>query len=247
MTTAYGPILARLYDQHWSDYAQKVAPLLHGFFQTLPAFSISPSVLDLGCGTGQLALHFLEAACPVTGLDLSEDMLFWARRNCHRFIADGQAEFFHADIRGFDLGKTYGLVAATYNTLNHLAPRDLPGCFQSTAKALAEGGIVLLDLDTGSGLKEWGDEETGEGPYGSIHVRRRFAAEDGIGRMAVEGIYGSEKFQETVVNHVHPVKHCLELLETSGLKKAYAALANDLGRPLRDPESEKRVFLVARK
>jgi hypothetical protein len=63
--------------------------------------------------------------------------------------------------------------------------------------------------------------------------------------MEVSGRYGPEDFRETVANWAHPVEFCLETLRSSGFKDAYAARADDLGKPLVDPEREKRVFLVA--
>ena len=46
-----------------------------------PSFS-PKSVLDFGCGTGRLVIPLAEIADYVLGLDVSESMLWEARKNC---------------------------------------------------------------------------------------------------------------------------------------------------------------------
>jgi SAM-dependent methyltransferase len=243
----YGPILSRLYDRFWSTYARNAAPILREFFEKQNVYISYPAVLDLGCGTGQLAFHFLESGCTVTGLDLSADMLFWARRNCLPHLKSGRAAFYQVDIRSFRLDQAFGLALSTYNTLNHLPPEDHLGCFRSTFSCLVPGGWVLFDLNTKRGLREWGDEETREGPNGPLTVHRSFDDAANRGRMEVEGRWGQEVFSETVLNYARPVEDALHDLRSAGFGSAYAALADDLDKPISDPEVEKRIFLVGTK
>src|SRR5262245_58452648 len=58
-------------------------------------------VLEIGCGTGNLASRLIEKGFGYTGLDLSEDMLAIARKNYP------QGEFVKGDMRTFDLSQKF--------------------------------------------------------------------------------------------------------------------------------------------
>lgn len=239
--------LAGYYDPYWSDYARQVALPLRSFFGEQHVFARDPGVLDLGCGTGHLALHFLSTGCPVTGFDLSAGMLRRSRLNCRKFVLEGAAHFERRDIRRFDPPGRFGMVLSTYNTLNHLRARDLPSCFASSFGCLAEGGWLLFDLNTRFGFSRWHDAESRAIPGGTLRVERSFDVSRGIGRLRVEGRDGVEVFRGSILNHAHAVRDCLAALAETGFRGAYAARVDDLRRPLRDPESEPRIFLVAEK
>src|ERR1700690_3738889 len=99
----YDETFAKFYDRYFGDYAEKASPVLLRFFASKPEAGIYPRVLDLGCGTGRLSLHFLEAGYAVTGLDLSPHMMAIAEARCGRHRVSGRAQFLPADISGFRL------------------------------------------------------------------------------------------------------------------------------------------------
>ena len=72
------------------------------------------------CGSGLLAASFLAHDYPVTGLDLSSQMLAYARANTATFTATGQAAYLQADAARYALAPRFGLAVATYDALNHL-------------------------------------------------------------------------------------------------------------------------------
>ena len=90
---AYGAGFARVYNLRWSGFARQVAPLILEYFEVSPFAAANKRVLDLCCGTGQLALYFLEKGYRVVGIDLSEHMLRYARENTLAYIVSGQAKF----------------------------------------------------------------------------------------------------------------------------------------------------------
>lgn len=100
---AYNANFAKVYNLRWGGFAQNVAPLIRSFYETKPISQVHRTVLDLCCGTGQLAVLFLEAGYRVVGLDLSEHMLVYARENASRFLDGGQARFVQGDARHFAL------------------------------------------------------------------------------------------------------------------------------------------------
>jgi SAM-dependent methyltransferase len=243
----YGPHLAQVYEMHWSRYAQNAAPTLREYFESLTVSRQVPALLDLGCGTGHLALHFLEAGCSVTGFDTSEDMLRHSRLRCRRYGLSGQANFIHQDIRAFTTNLPFGMVVSTYNTLNHLTFSDLESCFRSSRNALAPGGQALFDLNTVRGFAEWRDEEKLSNPTGFLRVARSFDADASRGCLAIEGHDGTDYFQEVIENYSYRVMDCLELLSKTGFKNVRAARVDDLKKALQNPENENRIFLVGEK
>jgi SAM-dependent methyltransferase len=117
---AYGRVFARVYNLKWAGFAQRIAPKLLEYYARSAIGSVNRCVLDLCCGTGQIALYFLEHGCQVTGIDLSEHMLDYARENARAYLAGGQARFIQADASRLALAERFGLVVSTFDALNHL-------------------------------------------------------------------------------------------------------------------------------
>jgi predicted TPR repeat methyltransferase len=82
----YGEVFAKFYDRYFCGYVESAAPVLLRFMSSQSVSGKNPRVLDLGCGTGRLALRFLEAGYPITGLDLSSPMLALAMARCARYL-----------------------------------------------------------------------------------------------------------------------------------------------------------------
>jgi SAM-dependent methyltransferase len=95
-------------------------------------------VLELGCGTGRLTKPLAAMGFDVTGLDNDPEMLQWS--------APG-VTLVEGDMRAFDLGATFPLVAIPYNSLQLLP--DAAGrtdCFASVARHLAPEGLLALEV-----------------------------------------------------------------------------------------------------
>ncbi len=98
------------------------------------------SLLDIGCGGGKNVFN-LKRNYHVTGLDLSPPMLELARQ------LNPECEFVHADMRTFDLGRTFDAVllddAITYMTTR----ADLRSAFASAWRHLNPGGVMVVNPD----------------------------------------------------------------------------------------------------
>jgi SAM-dependent methyltransferase len=94
-------------------------------------------VLDLGCGTGRVALHLARRGHRVVGLDLEPGFLAALRER-----ADGLAvETVAADARCFELGRRVPLALAPMQTLQLLDDAaDRAACLRSVADHLEPGG-----------------------------------------------------------------------------------------------------------
>lgn len=155
--TAYAGTAALRYNTFESrptGFARTIAPRLAAFYEERSIVDINPAVLDIGCGTGQLASYLLDVGIPVTGIDPSKAMIDHAYRNNAGHVSAGLARFHVMDGAELDLPDTYGLAVATFNTLNHFPSHQrLNSCLKRIFEALDPGGCFLFDIDTLHGLE----------------------------------------------------------------------------------------------
>ncbi len=249
---AYTRNFARVYNVKWSNYAKQVAPLILNFYRSTPIGQTNKSLLDLCCGTGNLALHFLENGFTVVGIDLSEHMLHYAKENTSRYCESGQATFIQADASNFTLSEHFGLVVSTYDSLNHLdGVEALRNCFRCVYAVC--DGYFIFDLNTRTGLKRWNSIQVDESSEDAFVVTRGFY--DGESDRAWTKITGFvkapddsyERFEETVFNAVYEMEGVKEALLEVGWSDVFFARIQSLSTPLDEPEKEPRVFVVVRK
>ena len=131
---------AELYDRLFPADEQAV-----DFYRVAAADRHGGSVLELGCGTGRKLVPIASDGHPCVGLELSSDMLAEAQRKAD---ARGvEVEWVQADMRDFDLGRTFDLVLIAANSLLHLhAADDLVSCFRSVRRHLAPGARLVFDV-----------------------------------------------------------------------------------------------------
>ena len=140
---------AWLFDREWGSFGVELFPALnrlaHGRIPT------KAKVLDLCCGTGQLAKLLSESGYRVTAIDGSVEMIRLAESRAP------QAEFLLADARNFHLPPVFKAVFCTFDSLNHLMSSvELKAALQNIWDCLAVGGIFLFDLNTEEAyLKQW--------------------------------------------------------------------------------------------
>ena len=110
------------------------------------------SVLDLGCGTGQLAAALADGRS-VTGVDPAPAMLDVARRR-----AGGQTvDWVEADARTVRLGRSFDLVILTGHAFQvFLTPEDRKAVLRTIGAHLAPGGRFIFDTRNPA-VEEWLD------------------------------------------------------------------------------------------
>ncbi|MBN1642252.1 MAG: class I SAM-dependent methyltransferase [Anaerolineae bacterium] len=250
---AYGPAFARVYNERWAFFAERVAPAIRAFYESTPGGADDRTLLDVCCGTGQLAAHLLAHGYRVTGIDLSPHMLRYARQNTAPYVARGAARFFEADAASFTVDGSFGLAVSTFDSLNHLPDREaLRGCFGSVFALLRAGGFFVFDLNTRAGLRRWNGINVRD-MHDALIIDRGVYDED-AGRAWVritgfvrtqDGLY--ERFDQTAYNTAFDMAWVREALLSGGWRSVYFSQAEDLGMPIPSPESQDRVFVVARK
>jgi len=105
-------------------------------------------VLELGCGTGRVALPLARAGVTLVGIDRSASMLARARRRVARARLAGRVRLIRGDIRHLPFpAASFPTVLAPYGVLQSLLrERDLAATLASVHGVLQRGGTFGLEL-----------------------------------------------------------------------------------------------------
>ena len=140
MPTLPNPLdaIAPFYDLDLEGYADDVA-LYTDLAEEYPG-----TVLELGCGTGRVALALATAGYEVVAVDSSRAMLDRARTK----DAAARVRWIDGDIRELDLARRFALVLAPLGVLQHLATTDeVVTTLEVIARHLESDGIAVIDVE----------------------------------------------------------------------------------------------------
>ena len=179
--------------------------------------------LDLGCGTGTLAVLMAEAGWTVIGLDLSEAMLAQAKQKA---LEAGQAvELVQQDMRDFWIEGPVNLVTSFYDTLNHLLfAEDLESTFRGVARTLRPGGLFVFDVNSEATFRQvWGGiTHFIDTPKASTVYRTTYDAEMRLAKGQLTGFLRRgehyEKFEEEIIERYWPPEEIETHLAAAGLR-----------------------------
>jgi SAM-dependent methyltransferase len=105
------------------------------------------SVLELGCGTGNLAKRIHDAGYDYIGIDLFDEMLTIAKSTAPK------ARFHQADARNFKLDEKQDCVIITGRSISYLTSNiDLIDTFTCISNNLKIGGLLMFDAIDASKL-----------------------------------------------------------------------------------------------
>jgi predicted RNA methylase len=107
---------APFYDLGWSGFAERYAEFLCACLASRGR--TQARILDLGCGTGTLAITLAKASHTVHGLDASASMIRIAREKAE---ATPTVQFSVQRIEDFSADGEFHLVISTFGTLNYLS------------------------------------------------------------------------------------------------------------------------------
>lgn len=192
--------LARFYDLGMEGFDEDI-----NLYQALAQRNSQP-VLELGSGTGRIALALAQSGHRVIGLDRSLAMLMIARR---RAIAGPNLRlaFVRADMRRFAFSVRFGLILIPLDGLLHLCTSaELLACLRCASAHLARAGRLVIDL-AAPGSAGWEDWSPGARPVVPVWSRR----EPEGGRLTK---YSS--FTADASTQMHEVMEIYERTEPSG-------------------------------
>ena len=135
---------ADTYGERWADVYDDE----HGFMDSAPVIALLAELangqptLELGIGTGRVALPLRELGVDIRGLDASPSMV--ARLRLKR--GGDVIEVAFGDMASADLGGPYGLIFVVFNTFFALLTQELQiQCFRNVAAALLPGGRFVTE------------------------------------------------------------------------------------------------------
>lgn len=188
------------------------------------------SVLELGCGTGTLALEVQERADEITpdpggfeylGTDASPAMIEVARMKAARLGADmGNLRFQVDDFLSAPEGSA-DVVLLLYDGLNYLLEETaVAALLDSIARALRPGGIAIVDQSTPANSIANEAHFDDEGEFGDFRYERRSRFDEGqrlhitVFNITVAG----ERYVEEHVQRAYDVGEVRSLIEASALE-----------------------------
>jgi len=134
--------IADIYDFSYEDFTEDIE-----FYENL-AQSVDGVLLELGVGSGRVAVPLAQAGYDVVGTDTSPSMLEQAQRRLKAAgKLKGSLELLPGDMTSFDLGREFGMVFVAANTFQHLlTTEDQLACLQRARRHLSPGGIFAMSV-----------------------------------------------------------------------------------------------------
>lgn len=134
--------VARYYDAENADLVED-----------LPAYELlverfGAPVLEIGCGTGRVALYLARNGARVVGVDPSEAMLERARRHAAEFsLPAGRLEWQPAEAASLDLDERFKLAILAFGTFQHLlTAEEQIAALTRIAAHLTPGAGIAIDM-----------------------------------------------------------------------------------------------------
>jgi SAM-dependent methyltransferase len=240
--SVYDPFAA-IYDRHWgSMFFDAARQGIRDVF--LPLLTPKARILDLCCGTGQLAHWLCGCGFRVTGLDGSSEMIRHARRNAP------QAEFVVEDARAFQLPEAFDAVVSAFDSLNHLPDEDaLLRVFANVHEALTGGGLFFFDMNMDEGFRaSWNEQYSSVSRDQVFFTRAHYNSRTRIGKTSVTLFRPSGRAWQR--EDLEIVEYCYDEGVVRGLlaKAGFGAVAvYDGSADLGMPRGEGRLFFLTAK
>ncbi|HLQ70736.1 MAG TPA: class I SAM-dependent methyltransferase [Bacillota bacterium] len=103
------------------------------------------SVLDIGCGTGQITNRLAESGYHMVGVDSSEEMLSYAETKAHD--RNLSVQWIHQDVRYLEGLSSFDAVISYCDVMNYITTKEgLQLAFGNIYSALNNGGIFIFDV-----------------------------------------------------------------------------------------------------
>lgn len=208
----YDRLIEQDYEK-WADY-----------METLFAHcGVQPElVLDLGCGTGSLAVLLAQRGYDMLGADPSCDMLQVAAEKAR--AANVDIRFLCQDARALELYGTVDAVLCTMDVLNYITdPAEILQVFRLVRNYLNPGGLLIFDVNTPYKLEHVLGNTTFIEDANGVFYTWENSFRDGVSTQLLtffaEGADGRyTRFDETHVQRAYAAAELTAMLQKAGLE-----------------------------
>jgi ubiquinone/menaquinone biosynthesis C-methylase UbiE len=249
--SGYDGSAATFYDMHYGDVAEKAGRQILDFLERQPP--VRGVVIDVCCGTGQMAQLFAQSGFKVVGIDLSEDMLSRARKRTSEGVSFVQGDA--TDIPFAD--DQAGVVVCSTDSVNHLnSMADVRKFIQSSARILRQDGWLVMDVLTPKGFADRNGVHVLVNESSSAIVREIYDEECGRSMSRVTAFYldKSGLYRRMDMNANRLVIDPFELADevrASGFADVFLSWPESLGNPVGSRDDLRgggeRVYVLARR
>lgn len=132
-------------------------------------YGMPKTIVDLGCGTGSIAIPLARSGFRVFGIDLSGEMLSIARDKWESSpqqtsstvrSQEGSIRWLQQDMRGWELPEPVDAVISFCDCINYLTEKeDVEAAFRATYEGLVPGGVFLFDAHSPRTLARYAEEQ----------------------------------------------------------------------------------------
>jgi SAM-dependent methyltransferase len=157
--------VAERYDESAADMFDPA--VLDPAVEFLAALAGDGAALELGIGTGRIALPLSARGVRVHGIDLSEAMVAKLREK----PGGDEIEVAIGDFATTKVDGTFALAYVVFNTIGNLTTQDAQvSCFQNVAAHLEPGGCFVIELGVHGRLQSPSGERFQVFDFGMEHV-----------------------------------------------------------------------------
>ncbi|WEG14207.1 class I SAM-dependent methyltransferase [Pullulanibacillus sp. KACC 23026] len=249
--------MSKSYEQFSSLYDELMAEAPYDRWLSLVETFFAPAeemeLLELGAGTGTLALSLAQKGYVMTVSDYSSEMLAIAEQKFRKIGFDEHIPFYLLDMSDFDLETEYDGVLIFCDALNYLPDQEaVKQTFINAYRHLKPGGYLLFDVHSTAKMDFFLTHETfgssdeelsylwecfpGEAAHSVIHDLTFFVQED-------EGLY--RRVEETHEQRTYPIEVYRSLLHEAGFTDI--EIIGDFQSEAPLDESERWIFVSKKK
>lgn len=220
LASGYDVVMAHVDYNDWADYV----------LELFDEHGVEPnSILELGCGTGSLALEMMErigTELRYLATDRSPAMIRVARAKAKQVGRMVQGlRFDVADFTDFAFDESFDAVLLLYDGLNYLLDEsDVSALFAHVHGALAPGGVVVVDQSTPANSLNNADYFGDEGTVDRFaYVRRsRYDEASRLHTTEFDLTIDGETYTERHVQRAYAMDEVAALIAASPLEQVAA-------------------------
>ncbi len=211
LAAGYDIVMEHVDYDFWAAYVHGLIRAFHPEART---------VLELGCGTGSLALELApRGPYRYAGTDAVPEMIRVARAKAE--MAGADLAFEVADFTNYRVGTPVDVVLLLYDGLNYLLePEPIRALFRCTYNALRPGGLFLFDQSTPANSENNETLFEDEGAYDAFSFRRRsrYDRQTRLHTTTFELTVTGRSFLETHVQKAYTLAEIRALVEEAGFE-----------------------------